>query len=144
MTAKKRLVDRKTLDEFDSLLMDIIVSYQEQRFKAKLASLADRCQDDGIKDELTELALMYQDQYIRDSLLNLKRFFSDHIHNTDADTINSFKQFLYAALKSTKPGSEANKYYYDLYQDVKSGDFTIDDIMDFFSGLPSLSSLDNK
>lgn len=135
-TPKKRLVDRKYLDEFDSLLMDIIGDYREQKIKSKLLSLAERCQDEGIKDELTELSLMYQDQNIRDRLLQLKRYFSTYIHNIEVDYINTFKRFLYTALKSTEPGSDTNKYYYELYQQVKAGEFTIDDIYNFFSNIP--------
>jgi len=131
----KRLVERDKLDNFDQMLMFLICENKNQNIKAQLINLAERCQDSEIKDELSLLALKYQDQNIEEGLCEIKRYFSEYIHNTDVDTINSFKKFIYIGMKATVPGSETNKYYYELYQSTKRGDFTIDDIMDFFGNL---------
>lgn len=128
----KRLVERDKLNTFDQMLMSLICTYKDQNIKAQLISLAERCEDLNIKDELTLIALKYQDSHLSGELQELKRYFSQYIHNTESDTITSFKQFVYLAMKNTEPGSDTNKYYYELYQSIKSGEFTLDDIMEFF------------
>lgn len=129
---RKKLVNRNVLEDFYKKLSVLDHFYKDQKIKNQLLDLAERCQDAGIKDELSMLSLQYQDPDYKGLISELTQHFYEQVYNPNEDTKTAFKQFVYMGMKATDPGSEANKFYYDLYQSVKSGDFTLDDMIEFF------------
>jgi hypothetical protein len=126
MSANK-LISRESLNTLNNHLFELFMDTSFKKINAMVEELKAGIHDESMASILEdlELALKCKTEAIKSKIDLIIQFYQEEIFNKDHDSLNDLKKVIYKLMKDSTPGSEENKYFYKMYQDIKEGNMDI-------------------
>lgn len=129
-----KLIPREHLKSMEFSLMEYSLFFSLNNIKRGINEIISKhaAGNESLQKDLEALLsdVSKQEKEYSNNFELIIKHFNKFIYNPDQDTINEYKVFIYNMLKNTEVGTEQNKYLYEMYQNLKKGEMTIDDIRD--------------